>query len=156
VGPDYSWDPCGQHGYTTCGFMRLTERNNFHSQHDPVFPSFGLGIKDINWYHNWMDTYTPPYGTQITQFSGRVRDFWYSMNQASIKAKRTGETTIELEFGESQPFFSRYMVSVKGGTATESGSTYLWTIGSGENTITVTPENKWGTQGLASTLKIIY
>ncbi len=155
-GPDYSWNACSQHGYTTCGFMRLTERNNFHSQYAPFFPYFTQGIENFNWYHNWMDEYTPPYGTQITNFSGRTRDFWYSLNQASIKAKRSGETTILLEFGQSQPFFSIYMISIDGAVAVENGSTYSWTIHSNENTITVTPEDRWGTQGLASTLKIIY
>jgi hypothetical protein len=152
--PGYDWG--SEHGYTTTGFMRLTERNNFHSQHDPFYPYFGMGL-DYNWYHSWTDAYAPPYNSSITLFSSRVRDFYYTLNQASIKAKRTSETALTLEFGSSQPFFKQFALSVDGGaTVTQTGSAYTWTLHAGTNTILVNTEDNWGGCGLSSTLSVTY
>jgi len=151
-----TWNSCRQHGYTTCGFMQLTERNNFHSEPTPAYPYFGSGIRSYNnWFHCWMDEFTPPYGSQ-TNSNGRVRDFWYTLNQASIKAKRTGEKNIMLEFGQSQPFFKRYLVSVDSTAEEPIESSYEWDLHDGENIVTVTPEDNWGSRGLSSTIKIVY
>jgi transglutaminase-like putative cysteine protease len=161
----YNWR--SKHGYTTCGHMKLTERNNFHSQSSPSFDGFGqgfCGFSGVNMWHNWTDWKTPPYdnlhydcgGQKITCHSGRVRDFWYTLNQASMKAKRTGEQEITVEFGESQPFFKQYRVSVDGGASTVAASPYVWTLHAGANSLQVVPEDDWGDTGISSTLTVGY
>jgi hypothetical protein len=151
--PTYDWHRF--QGYATTGFIRLTERNNFHSQPSPVFNDFGNGICGINAYHCWIDSLTQTCDSTITLFSGRKRDFWYTLNQASIKAKRSAEGTLTLEFGNSQPFFHQYAVSVDNGApVVQTGAGYAWTLHNGMNTLTVTPEDNWGTQGLSSTITL--
>ncbi|MBL8025200.1 MAG: transglutaminase domain-containing protein [Fibrobacteres bacterium] len=163
--PTYNWST--KHGYTTTGHMKLTERNNFHSQSSPTFNGFGqgfCGFTDLNMWHNWTDKFTPPYnnlhyncgGATITCHSGRMRDYWYTLNQASCKAKRSGENTITVEFGNSQPFFSHYTVSINGQTAVNAGSPYSWTLANGTNTLEVTPVNTYGEKGIPSRINIIY
>jgi hypothetical protein len=151
--PVYDWGMT--QGYTTCGFMELTERNNFHSQPAPSYSGFGQGMTTT--FHIWSDDHTPPYDNSMTKFSNRVRDFYWTLNQASIKAKRGAENSITLEFGNSQPFFKQYSVSIDGGAAAkQAGGAYTWTLHSGTNTVNVSPEDNWGTAGLPSTLSVTY
>lgn len=163
--PTYNWST--KHGYTTTGHMKLTERNNFHSQPLPSFNGFGegfCGFTDLNMWHNWTDKFTPPYnnlhyncgGATITCHSGRMRDYWYTINQASCKAKRSGEKTITVEFGNSQPFFSHYTVSINGGAAVTVNSPYTWTLADGSNSLEVTPINNYGEKGISSKLTVVY
>lgn len=165
--PTYNWR--GLQGYTTCGYMKLTERNNFHTQPTPIYDGFGWGFcggfTTFNFWHNWTDWKTPPYynvhydcgaDTLLTCQSGRVRDYWYTLNQASIKAKRSGESEITAEFGNSQPFFNHYIVSIDGAAATTTASPYTWTLHSGTNTLTVTPVNNYEEEGLTSTISVVY
>ena len=163
--PTYNWR--GLQGYSTCGYMKLTERNNFHSQPNPVYDGFGdgfCGFSGFNWWHNWTDWKTPPYdnvhydcgGQAPDCHSGRVRDFWYTLNQASMKAKRTGEQQVTVEFGQSQPFFNHYVVSVDNGNAVTASSPYTWTLHSGTNTLRVTPVDNWNGQGLSSSATVQY
>jgi hypothetical protein len=161
----YNWR--SQHGYTTTGHMKLTERNNFHSQPLPVYNGFGRGFcgySDLNMWHNWCDEFTPPYNGQqyscgatvVTCHSGRMRDFWYTINQASIKAKRNSEQTIVLEFGNSQPFFNHYEVSINNEPAVIAVSPYIWVLQNGSNSLEVTPVNNYGEKGISSSLVVVY
>ncbi len=166
--PTYNWRT--KHGYTTCGQMKLTERNNFHAQPNPVYNGFGrgfCGFSHLNWWHNWTDASTPlytdlanpqyPCGTgKITCHTGRVRDFWYTLNQASIKAKRSGDKEILVEFGQSQPFFSHFIVKTDNTEIESNSATFLWQIVDGENNLEVTPMNSHGELGLSSMLTIRY
>ncbi len=166
--PSYYWR--GSQGYTTCGHMKLTERNNFHSQPTPIYNGFGLGFcgfSDLSFWHNWSDWATPIYtnltnpqydckGTKITCQSGRKRDFWYTLNQASIKAKRSGEKEITIEFGQSQPFFSHYEISTSNGIVESDSSLYKWVLLDGANTLKVTPVNIYNEKGLPSLLSLYY
>ena len=158
--PTYDWRTF--QGYTTTGYMQLTERNNFHSQALPSFNGFGQGFwgySDVNLYHDWMDSLTPTLtlDTSITCQSGRTRDFWYTLNQASIKAKRGAEGALTLDFGNSQPFFKQYAVSVDGGAAiVQAGAAFAWTLHSGVNTVTVSPEDNWGGRGLSSSMTVTF
>jgi hypothetical protein len=162
--PVYDWT--WKQGYTTCGYMKLTERNNFHSQPSPSYNGFGLGFcgfSDLNRWHTWTDTATPPYpdslhysceGAVIACHRGRVRDFWYTLNQAEISAKRSADNTLSLEFGNSQPFFKQYMVSVDGGAFSAAASPYAWTLHSGNNRLVVAPDDNWATRGLPSEIQV--
>jgi hypothetical protein len=163
--PVYNWR--GLQGYTTCGFMKLTERNNFHSQASPSYDGFGegfCGFSCYNFWHNWTDWATPPYddvhydcgGQKPNCHSGRVRDYWYTLNQASMKVRRSGETAAVVEFGNSQPFFNHYTVSVDQGAGATASSPYTWTLHGGTNVLKVTPVNNYSESGLPSTITIQY
>jgi hypothetical protein len=149
---DWGW----YHGYLADGFMRLTMRNNFHSQREPWFPHFGEGVADFDVFLSWMDKKTPPRSEKITRFSGRERDFYWTLNQAVIKAKRTGEKTVLLEFGNSMPFFKQYKVTVDDQAPVVVPADHEWKLHEGENTLLVLPEDNWGTPGIPSQLKVRY
>ncbi|HUU28294.1 MAG TPA: hypothetical protein VM123_10820 [archaeon] len=149
--PDYDWG--WFHGYLACGFMRLTTRNDFHSRKEPWFPHFGQGVHDFNWFLSWSDEKTPV-SDKITLFSERERDFYWTLNQAQIKAKRAGADLLELEFGHSMPFFKDFIVSLDGGSFTPAGSTFDWRLHQGENSLAVMPRNEWGRTGIAARLTV--
>ncbi len=147
---DWGW----LHGYIISGFLRLIERNNYVSEKEPLFSHFGDGINFNNHWH-WVDDATPPRMSKIQTYTGRERDLWWSMNQAAMKANRIGEKNIALEFGNTQPFFMHYLISIDSASAPQiSGHAYNWALHSGENDIVVTPVDEFGNRGLSSHLRL--
>ena len=149
--PDYDWG--WFHGYLACGFMRLTTRNDFHSRKEPWFAHFGEGVHDFDRFLSWSDQKTPV-SDKITRFSERERDFYWTLNQAQIKARRAGPRVLELEFGQSMPYFKDFLLSVDGAAPVSSASTYLWQLNQGENRLAVVPRNEWGRTGVAARLNV--
>jgi len=149
--PDYDWG--WFHGYLACGFLRLTTRNDFHSRKEPWFPHFGQGVHDFDSFLSWSDEKTPVAGG-ITRFSERERDFYWTLNQAGIKAARAGESTLELELGHSMPFFKEFLVSVDGGGFGRAGELFSWALHQGENAVVVRPVNEWGLTGIPAALVV--
>jgi hypothetical protein len=147
---DWGWF----HGYMISGYLRLTDRNNFISEKEPWFSHFGEGI-NFNTYLHWVDDATPPRTEAIQTFTGRERDLWWSLNQAAIKATRTDENIISLEFGNTQPFFKQYTVIVDNNSpvAVLNGS-FIWKLNPGENKIKVFPEDSFGKIGIPSFLNL--
>ena len=148
---NYNWG--WFHGYNAAGFMRLTTRNNFHSVKEPWFPYFGKGVHNYDSFLSWTDEKTP-LSDIITLFSDRERDFYWTLDQAAIKARQTRQGVIELEFGHSMPFFRRFLVSSDGGPFHESQAKFIWNTHPGDNTLTVIPENEYGRLGVGSTIKL--
>jgi len=150
---DYDWG--WRHGYLAEGYMRMTTRNNYYSKPKPLFEGFGRGM-NYGEFIQYIDETTPPFGPKVKTFSGRERDFWFSLNQASIKLKRISETTIQLELGQSQPFFRQYRIVMNGMAKTTAQPICNWELKTGHNTFSVTPEDEWGTFGLSSSIAIDY
>jgi len=148
---DWGW----YHSYLADGFMRLTTRTNFASQPEPSFKSFGAGLKD-NIFMQWVDSKTPPKTKDITLFTERERDLWPTLNQAFFKATRTGEDVIELELGNSQPFFNHYLISINGKTERLTTSSYTWKLAKGENVFKIVPVDENKRNGIASLISVIY
>ncbi len=147
---DWGW----LHGYLAAGFLRLTTRNNFHSQKEPWFSHFGEGVADFDVYLSWVDEKTPPKSDKITRFSGRERDFYWTLNQAAFRVIRSGEKTLDLELGNSQPFFDHYAVEINGKNERVTANRYEWKLSPGNNTLSVTPVDKWGHSGLPSRMAV--
>jgi len=150
--PDYDWG--WFHGYLACGFMRLTTRNDFHSRKEPWFPHFGEGVHDFDRFLSWSDEKTPV-SPKITLFSERERDFYWTLNQAQIKAVRAGPALLELEFGHSMPFFDTFLISVDENPFSPGSSKYSWQLHQGENRLVVLPRNEWGRTGTGARLQVI-
>ncbi|MBN2290252.1 MAG: transglutaminase domain-containing protein [Candidatus Glassbacteria bacterium] len=150
--PDYDWG--WYHGYLAAGFLRLTTRNNFHSRPEPRFPYFGQGVQDFDRFLSWSDEKTPV-AEKITRYSDRQRDFYWTLNQAGIKASLGQGNRLELEFGHSQPFFKRFLVSVDSAGLSGSGDGFGWDLHPGENKLTVLPESEWGRRGIPSRLEVV-
>ncbi len=147
---DWGWF----HGYMVSGFIRMTDRNNYISKKEPWFSDFGNGINQNKHLH-WVDDATPPRTDIIQTYTGRERDLWWSLNQAAFKATRTGENSISMEFGNTQPFFKHYLLSIDDKAEVQvSANLYAWVLHSGENDIVVTPEDEYGNRGISSHLKV--
>lgn len=150
--PDYDWG--WLHGYLAAGFMRLTTRNDYHSHPGELFPYFGEGVHDFDTFLSWSDPKTPV-AEALTRFSDRERDFYWTLDQAQLKAVRTGRSRVELELGHSMPFFEEFRVAVdKRDAGLISGGSYTWELHDGVNSVRVTPVNMWGRSGIPATLSL--
>jgi hypothetical protein len=149
---DWGWF----HGYLAAGFLRLTTRNNFHSQPEPAFNFFGEGNDEDYGFPSWVDAKTPPKTDQVKIFSGRKRDFYWTLNQATYRAIRTSENTLTIELANTQPFFSHYHITTNGTPHTTTNHTYLLTLTKGENTFSVTPIDKYKKEGIKSQFTLIF
>jgi hypothetical protein len=149
---DWGWF----HGYLAAGFLRLTTRNNFHSQPEPAFAFFGQGNEDDYGFPSWTDARTPPRTDRVKVYSGRKRDFYWTLNQAAFKATRTTENTLQIELGNTQPFFSHYAVTANEISHRLSTNTFHLTLVKGENTFSATPVDKWENEGTESHFTIVF
>lgn len=145
---DYNWG--WLHGYLAAGFLRLTTRNNYHSQPNPPFAYFGQGNEDDYGFPSWTDAKTPPRTDRIKIYSGRKRDFYWTLNQATFKATRTSENMLEIELSNTQPFFSHYILIENNNSNIINNNIYSLIIIKGENTFSITPVDKWGNKGIKS------
>ena len=147
---DWQWD----HGYMTAGWMQLTPRNNWHSQPEPRFDFFGWGAEGYGGFPLYVDEQTPlPEATPENTPSAwhtRERDFWWTLNQASFRLTRSGETTLQVECGNSQPFFQRYLAKVGEGDWRQVGASFAWDLKPGRNRLELVPEDEFGKRGLSS------
>lgn len=147
---DWQWD----HGYMTAGWMQLTPRNNWHSQPEPRFDFFGWGAEGYGGFPLYLDEQTPlPEATPENTPSAwhtRERDFWWTLNQASFRLTRSGETTLQVECGNSQPFFRRYLAKVGEGDWRQVGASFAWDLKPGRNRLELVPEDEFGKRGLSS------
>lgn len=150
--PDYDWG--WLHGYLAAGFMRLTTRNDFHSRREPWFPHFGEGVHDFDEFLSWSDEKTPP-GDRITRFSDRRRDFYWTLDQASVKAVRTDGNSLDLEFGHSMPFFEEFRVRIDDGPPETTGNRFHWMLHGGLNSIEAVPCDKFGRTGIPARLEVM-
>jgi hypothetical protein len=164
---DYDWG--WYHGYLAAGFVQMTPRNDFHS--DPKANSKGFSNEPgyAN-YPNWVDDKTPPKRGAGNYYT-RLRDFYWTLDQASFKLTRTGESEISVELGNSMPFFKQYVVIVDKGFETKKAGgelltnsdvtrqkvtdkTYLWKLAPGLNRLEVAPVDEFGKTGLASSATV--
>jgi len=94
-----AWDWTKAQGILTTAWLQMTPRNNFYDQPRPVYRQFGWGPTGNNGFPMWVDARTPPRTTATHNFATRRRDFYWTLNQASLRMVRTGERTIAVELG---------------------------------------------------------
>jgi hypothetical protein len=151
--PDY-WQT--GHGFLCCGWMQMTPRNNFHSQPKPVFTAFGNGPGSMRDYPYWVDAQTGFRGSGIRNWYTRPRDWYWTLNQASLRLVRAGDDQVAVELGASQPFFKRFVARVNGGKPETVTSPYTWRLAPGDNTLEVNCEDEFGNAGLPSKVTLNY
>lgn len=144
------WHWQGAQGLMTTAWLQLTPRSNFYDQKEPVFREFGWGPGGNNGYPVWVDDRTPPRTKKAHNFFTRRRDFYWTLNQASVKLVRTGTDTVAVELGNSQPFFKRYRLDVDGDVQYQSENTIVWNLKPGDNRLVVDCEDEFGRQGVSS------
>jgi hypothetical protein len=142
---DWEWD----HGYLSAGWMQMTPRNDWHSRPEPRFRHFGEGAEGFSGFPMYIDRQTP-LTQQVSLWLTRERDFWWTMNQASLRLTRSGADTLDVECGNSQPFFRRYLGRRSGGPWEPVEPRFIWRLTAGENRLEVIPENESGKRGLGS------
>jgi hypothetical protein len=142
---DWGW----RHGYMVMGFVQMTPRNDFHAnpKANPRkfehYPGYGK-------YPLWTDAKSPPRrgSTPVS----RLRDFYWTLDQASLVLTRNVPSGLSVELGNSMPFFKEYEVLIDGKTIEVTGSNLLWKLKKGENSLTVTPIDEFGKRGSSSTI----
>lgn len=148
---DWEWD----HGYMTAGWLQLTPRNDWHSRPQPAFAHFGDGAEGYDGYPLFVDSQTPLTADATTWYT-RKRDLWWTLNQASFRLIRAGETSLRVECGNSQPHFRRYLVRHGSDEWKPAEPMFSWTLRAGENRLEVAPEDEFGRRGISSSAVIAY
>ncbi len=148
---DYNWG--WNHGYLCAGFIQMTARNDFHTNPDKASKRLGSypGYDDQPF---WVDAKTPPTKGGHNWYT-RKRDFYWTLDQASVNLVRTGSDEIRVELGNSMPFFKEYRITVGGKEAAAVAAAkgvYVWKLSAGENTLEVVPVDEFGKVGLGSTV----
>jgi len=137
-------------GLMTTAWIQMTPRSNFYDQKEPVFREFGWGPVGSNGYPVWVDDRTPPRSKKALNFYTRRRDFYWTLNQASMRLVRTGENMVAVELGNSQPFFKQYQLEVDGDVRYQAENTLVWNLKPGDNRLSVNCENEFGRRGISS------
>jgi hypothetical protein len=78
------------------------------------------------------------------------RDFYWSLNQTEILAKRPTESVLELTFDTFTPNFDHFEIRVNGSLHTQSDPVFAWHLVDGTNMIAVRSVNKFGVGGITS------
>ena len=146
---DWEWD----HGYMSAGWMQLTPRNDWHSKPEPRFQHFGEGAEGYSGFPLYVDPQTP-LTDDVSLWLTRERDLWWTMNQASLRLTRSGAGALNVECGNSQPFFSRYLARLDGGSWMPVESQFKWRLKAGRNSLEVAPENESGKRGIESRVTV--
>ena len=140
----------------TAGWMQLTPRNNWHSQPEPAYKYFGEGPEGYGGFPLYLDDQTPVPGQDASLWYTRKRDFWWTLNQASLRLVRTGAASLRVECGNSQPFFKRYLAEYGSSDWKPAEERFTWRLQPGENRLEVIPEDQFGKRGIASAITVHY
>jgi hypothetical protein len=155
---DYDWG--WNHGYLAAGFVQLTPRNDFHSHPEKASRHFGGAARLLaDGYPFWVDEKTPPikdgHGS-VRQWFTRPRDFYWTLDQATMDLVQDREGTLLVVFGQSMPFFRRYRVEVDGTVVKDAASPFPWKLRAGVNRLEVAPVDAFGRVGAGSTVEVSY
>jgi hypothetical protein len=155
---DYDWG--WQHGYLAAGFVQLTPRNDFHSHPEAASRHFGGAGRFIaDGYPFWVDETTPPTRTVtgvVQHWYTRPRDFYWTLDQATVSLVKDQEGTLLVEFGHSMPHFQRYRVVVDGVEISAAANPFAWVLRVGANGLEVTPVDAYGKTGAKSAVEVRY
>ncbi len=149
-GEHEKWDWEYGHGYLTAGWMQLTPRNNWQSQPEPWCRAFAEDPDGYCGFPVYIDEKTPIVESSTAVWYTRPRDLWWSLNQASFRLIRTGDDTLSVECGNSQPFFKRYLARIDGGEWKPVDSHFQWKLGIGRNQLEINVEDEFGRKGIVS------
>jgi len=149
---DYDWG--WSHGYLAAGFVQMTPRNDFHS-HPEATPRQFEHNAGYAGYPFWVDSKTPPTRGGHNWFT-RPRDFYWTLDQASLRLVQAGEGTLCVELGQSMPFFKAYRLEVDGSEVADPASPYTWRLKPGLNRLQVAPLDAFGKAGLPSAVTVRY
>ncbi len=145
---NYAW--WWSHGYMVSGFVQITARNDFHAnpaknprkfEHYPGYAGYPL----------WTDRKTP-YRKRSTPVT-RMRDFYWSLDQAGVKLTAKADGELAVEFGNSMPFFKKFEAKIDGKSAETAGK-LTWKLKKGQNKLEVTPIDEFGKKGVTSSITL--
>jgi len=161
VSADWVYGKKGKWGWTwgqgimTTAWLQMTPRNNFLDQPEPIFRNFSDYPTGVNGFPVWTDQRTPPRTAKTHNFFTRRRDFYWTLNQASLRLVRTGERTVAVELGNSQPFFRRYRLRVNGTERVQDSGSFTWRLRPGTNSLEVNCEDAFGRTGVPSSVTLV-
>lgn len=145
---DYDWG--WGHGYLAAGFVAMTPRNDFNSNPKAMSKHF-QSLPGYDGFPVWVDAKTPP---RNSNWYTRMRDFYWTLDQASVRLVQTADDTLAVELGQSMPFFKSYRLRVDGAEVKDAASPFTWKLKAGKNTLEVAPVDEFGKVGLASSVTV--
>src|SRR5262249_11909920 len=110
-------------------------------------------------YPFWVDARTPPKkegNKAVGNWLTRPRDFYWTLDQATLDFVKGQEGTLLVGLGQSMPFFQRYRGEVDGTEVKAAANPFPWKLNAGANRIEVTPVDKYGRAGRKSTAEVSY
>jgi hypothetical protein len=148
--PNYDWGT--RHGYMCSGFVQMTPRNDFHSHPEAHPKKFG-SYPGYAGYPFWVDAKTHP-RKGVNNWYTRMRDFYWTLDQAGFRLTRTGDSEVSVELGNSMPFFKSYQLKVDGKEVAGAQNPFVWKLKAGENRLEAAPVDEFGKVGLASSVTL--
>jgi hypothetical protein len=149
---DYDWG--WSHSYLANGFVTMTPRNDFQSHPDAIPKHFGWMIP-AEGHPYWSDEKTPV-RRRVTDWYTRKRDFYWTLDQASLRLEATAEDgVLRVELGNSMPFFREYRLQVDG-KGVAAANPYIWKLKPGANRLHVAPVDEFDKVGLASSVALVW
>ncbi len=159
TGGDYDWG--FYHGYLAAGFVQITPRNDFQ-EHPEKVPKTFSHYPGYAGYPNWVDSKTPPRKGGENWFT-RKRDFYWTLDQATLTLSMGDEPNLSVILGNTMPFFAMYEIALKTSKDMQTRTIphdepgrIVWRLNPGVNELLVTPVDEFGKRGISSTVRLKY
>jgi hypothetical protein len=92
----------------------------------------------------------------VNNWLTRPRDFYWTLDQATMALVKDEEATLLVEFGQSMPFFRGYRVAVDGVEVKGVANPFPWKLKAGVNRLEVTPVDRYARDGRKSAVEVNY
>jgi hypothetical protein len=132
----------------------IPTRNNFMESWLPGELQHGFGQYSYDGYLWWKKTVIPEYEEYTLQTS-HYRDLHWTLNQAQVFLSETATAgQLQVALDTVTPNLDKLMARIDGGEWKETAANFTWTLKGGANRLEVKPVNKWGLDGITSTVTV--
>jgi hypothetical protein len=133
----------------------ITLRNDELTSLEPGEPEHGRMCYHYDGYLWWKDERSPlPW---FSLQSNRAYDFHWNVNVTEIHLSLGGSrASLKVQLETVTPNFDKFLVRLDGKEWVEKPSSFLWSLHQGINTLEVKSMNKFGREGIVSSVKVEY
>ncbi len=130
-------------------------RNDELTSLEPGEPEHGIMCYHYDGYLWWKDEKAPSQWFSLQ--SNRTADFHWDLNQTEIHLSLSGEkATLNVQLDTVTPNFARFLVRIDDGEWLEKPAAFPWCLHSGANSLEARSVNKFGWEGIVSSVKVEY
>lgn len=135
-----------------------TLRNDELTSLEPGEPEHGRMCYHYDGYLWWKDEKAP--SPWFSLQSNRIGDFHWNVNVTEMHLSLAGpegpRVSLEVQLDTATPNFEKFLVRLDGGEWIEKPSSFLWNLHEGVNSLEVKSVNKFGREGIVSSVKVEY